>query len=164
MSMFVLSEALLVKIRNDRMSDEPIRMEARLAIEAEIALQLNRIADALEAERTPKPKRKRAEQAELVPAKLSAKDLVEGYQPTPDEVHALLDAYPRPLLWVELDRWKDHLRSNGYRVGKNPLRDPAAAFRTWLRNAALFTARAQAAGMAVQGPSPLFKPAEAKRT
>jgi uncharacterized protein YdaU (DUF1376 family) len=32
--------------------------------------------------------------------------------------------------------WIDHLRANGYRVGKNPLSDPAAALRRWVTQAA----------------------------
>jgi hypothetical protein len=72
--------------------------------------------------------------AESPPKKKSAKQLVETFVIT-DE----LRAYGRSLK-LDADafyhEWLDYYRSNGYRVGKNPLADPTATFQRWLRRAA----------------------------
>jgi len=35
---------------------------------------------------------------------------------------------------VDAQKWFDHYEANGWRVGKNPMRDWQAAVRTWERN------------------------------
>jgi hypothetical protein len=52
-------------------------------------------------------------------------------KPTLDEVTAY--CLERKNL-VDPQRWLDHYESNGWRVGKNPMRDWRAAVRTWEKN------------------------------
>jgi hypothetical protein len=40
---------------------------------------------------------------------------------------------------VDPQQWFDHYSSNGWRVGKNPMKDWRAAVRTWERNGENFS-------------------------
>jgi predicted phage replisome organizer len=51
--------------------------------------------------------------------------------PTRDEALAYINE--QGLNWVELDRFFDYYNSNGWKVGKNPMKDWKAALRNWNR-------------------------------
>ena len=52
-------------------------------------------------------------------------------KPTPEEVAAYINEHNLP---VNVQAWYDHYVSNGWRVGRNPMRDWQAAVRTWAKN------------------------------
>lgn len=41
-----------------------------------------------------------------------------------------------PFLEANTALWRDHLKGNGYKAGKNPLVDVAASWRNWMRRSA----------------------------
>jgi uncharacterized protein YdaU (DUF1376 family) len=51
--------------------------------------------------------------------------------PTIDEVAAYCEERGNA---VDPQRWRDHYESNGWKVGRNPMKDWKAAVRTWERN------------------------------
>ncbi len=118
---------------------------------------LERIAAAVE--RT--PKRRKPEQGALVATKLSAKDLVEGYLPTPAEMRDLAKAHPAVSILTELANWRDRLRNREYKSSGTPpmpVKDAAASFRYWLSQGDKFRKGAPSAKQPAE-----FRPAEVKR-
>lgn len=71
----------------------------------------------------------------------SAKELVESLRLDADLLNWCANNVPfeAPSLHVYLDEFKDRMRANGYMVGKNPVKDARAAFRTHMRNAVKFS-------------------------
>ena len=77
--------------------------------------------------------REREEEKQKTPTeskRKSAKELVEEFQVT-DEHRTFAKAHGKDADAL-YPRWLNHYRSNGFRVGKNPLADADASFRTWM--------------------------------
>ncbi len=78
---------------------------------------------------------------------VSAKDLVEGLQidaDLTDWIARLREQNDGALLFnpqVELDAFKDRMRTSGYKTNAGPVKDARAAFRTHMRNAVLYAAK-----------------------
>ena len=72
--------------------------------------------------------------------------------PTLDEVRAYCSERGKG---VDPEQWFDHYASNGWKVGKNAMKDWKAAVRTWERSEYRST---QAAKKRSTGPSPLSQP------
>ena len=90
-----------------------------------------------EQEQEQEQEKEQDQEQDAAPAKKSALS-----RPTIEEVSAYCLERKNT---VDPQRWFDHYSSNGWRVGKNPMRDWKAAVRTWERNG--FHQQAEKPGM-----------------
>jgi uncharacterized protein YdaU (DUF1376 family) len=79
----------------------------------------------------PAPPRKQGR----APDARTAKELVEAF--TLDDSHRIWAAQNTPSVPAdaELETWRDRMRANGYRTNQGPVKDPAASWRTSMKNA-----------------------------
>lgn len=99
------------------MTDEQVRTNALL----------ERLVAATERRRKPK-------QANLLP-EMTPKEKVEALELDPDLIAWGKRATPSVPLGIELEAFKDRMRANGFRVGRNSVKDARRAFQTSCRNA-----------------------------
>lgn len=89
-------------------------------------------ASAKQTPRNPASEEEEEEELEETPPNGGAKKRTRFVPPTADEVRAYAEAYCRgkPLV-VNVERFMNHYQSNGWRVGRNQMRDWRAAVRNW---------------------------------
>jgi hypothetical protein len=87
-----------------------------------------------EKRREEKKNQKKESSSPSAPIK-SSKDLVEGFVPSDDNRGWAAKKTPSVPVDAETDAWRDRMRQNGYRTNAGPVKDPAAAWRTAMRNA-----------------------------
>jgi len=67
-------------------------------------------------------------------ARTSAKERVEAFQVEIEHRTWAADNAPDVDIGSETERWRDHLRANGYKTRAGPVRDAAASWRNWIAN------------------------------
>lgn len=126
MSMFLLSEAILSRVVLDGNDSD--------VIAAECAMQLDRIANLLQAEVDGRAKKRKPKQANLLP-ELTPQEKVGRFELDADLLAWGKQKCPSVPMGTALDDWKLSIASRDYLVSGRPMKDARATFMTYCRNA-----------------------------